>query len=93
MSYAYRDEFPKRDLESDIISETKGNLKRLLTSMVQGKRPESRCRLHAQARPLMACSAPVDPASVLEDAKKLHDAKKAKWGIDESLPAECTCVT
>ena len=59
----------KRKLEDDIISETSGNLKNLLVSMVQGNRLEGNM---------------IDRAKARRDAKALLEAGEEKWGTDES---------
>jgi len=58
-----------RDAEKDVISETSGNFKRLLVSLLQGARP---------------AEGPVDPARAQADAKALHEAGEKRWGTDES---------
>ena len=56
-------------MEEDIISETGGNLKRLLVSMIQANRPAGNT---------------IDRRKARKDAKDLLEAGAEKWGTDES---------
>lgn len=58
-----------KDLEKDIIGDTSGHLKRLLVSLVQASRSDSK---------------EVDRNKAKQDAKALLDAGEGKWGTDES---------
>ena len=58
-----------KTLEDAVISETSGNLKRLLVSMLQANRPEGNQINRTKAR---------------KDAKDLHEAGEKKFGTDES---------
>ena len=59
-----------KELEADIASETSGDLKRLLTSLLQCNRSEN-------AHP--------NEAECEKKAKELYDAGEGKWGTDESV--------
>lgn len=59
----------KKDLEQDIISDTSGDFKRFLVSLVQGNRDET--------------SAP-NPAAAATDAQALYKAGEGKLGTDEA---------
>ncbi|XP_014674554.1 PREDICTED: annexin A7-like [Priapulus caudatus] len=58
-----------KDLEADVTSETSGQLKRLLVSMLAGGRDQTN---------------EVDPAAARKDAEDLYQAGAAKLGTDES---------
>ena len=58
-----------KQLEKDVKSDTSGNFRRLLTSLLQGKRPETTEVNVDQAR---------------QDAQALVDAGQAKFGTEES---------
>jgi len=58
-----------KKLEEAIISETSGNLKRLLVSMLQANRPEGNT---------------IDRRKARNDAQALFDAGEKKFGTDES---------
>ena len=58
-----------KKLEDSIISETSGNIKRLLVSMLQANRPEGNT---------------IDRKKARLDAKALHEAGEKKFGTDES---------
>ncbi|CAM9708689.1 unnamed protein product [Lampetra planeri] len=65
MSY---NEIFDRDLESDLSSETSGDLKNLLVALVQGDRDSG---------------FDIDEDQAEEDARELHEAGEGKWGTDE----------
>lgn len=67
---AYARLFDGRDLEADIESETSGDFKRVLVSLVQGKR-----EMNLQ----------VDRNAVREDAQALFEAGEKKLGTDEAV--------
>jgi annexin A7/11 len=73
---AYKTEM-KRDLESDIMSETSGHFKRLLVSLCNGGRDED--------------SAP-DRSRAAADAKLLYQAGAARMGTDESSFNRVLCA-
>lgn len=58
-----------RELEKDIIGDTSGHFKRLLVSLVQANRSDSK---------------EVDRNKAKQDAKDLYQAGEKKWGTDES---------
>jgi len=58
----------KRDLVKDIQSETSGDFRRILVSLVTGGREEK----------------PVDIDLANQEAKKLYDAGEGSWGTDET---------
>lgn len=58
-----------KKLEDSIISETSGNLKRLLVSLLQANRPEGNT---------------IDRRKARNDAKALFEAGEKKFGTDES---------
>ncbi|KAK3592742.1 hypothetical protein CHS0354_016498 [Potamilus streckersoni] len=64
----YKEKY-NRDLEKDIVSDTSGNFKRLLVSLVQANRSDS---------------TEVDRNKAKQDAKELYQAGEKKWGTDES---------
>jgi len=69
---AIREEYKKehnKDLEKEITSETSGHFRRLLVSLLQGNRDESKT---------------VDHNAAVTEAKALYDAGEGKWGTDES---------
>ena len=68
MRKRYKEKF-ERDLEKDLVSETSGDFKRLIVSLLQGNRDE--------------CE--VDPQKAADDARKLYDAGEKKLGTDESI--------
>jgi len=73
---AYKTEM-KRDLESDLMSETSGHFKRLLVSLCNGGRDET--------------SHP-DRARAVTDAKLLYEAGAARLGTDESSFNRVLCA-
>ncbi|CAL8091802.1 unnamed protein product [Calicophoron daubneyi] len=66
---AYKRIYKGRDLEKDLVSETSGHFRRLLVSLVQASRDESRT---------------VDMNAVRRDAEDLYKAGEGKIGTDES---------
>lgn len=58
-----------KKLEESIISETSGNIKRLLVALLQANRPEGNV---------------IDRRKARNDAKALHEAGEKKFGTDES---------
>ena len=56
-----------RDLEKDLVSETSGDFKRLIVSLLQGNRDEG----------------DVDPQKAADDARKLYDAGEKKLGTEK----------
>ena len=58
-----------KKLEESIISETSGNLKRLLVALLQANRPEGNT---------------IDRRKARNDAKALFEAGEKKFGTDES---------
>lgn len=64
----YQEKFGK-DLEKDIVGDTSGNFKRLMVSLVQANRSDSK---------------DVDRNMAHQDAKALYQAGEQKWGTDES---------
>ncbi|GFN89710.1 Annexin [Plakobranchus ocellatus] len=64
----YQEKFGK-DLEKDITGDTSGNFKRLMVSLVQANRSDSK---------------DVDRNMAHQDAKALYQAGEQKWGTDES---------
>ncbi|XP_060580366.1 annexin A6-like [Ruditapes philippinarum] len=64
----YKEKF-NRDLEKDIISDTSGHFKKLLVSLLQASRSDSK---------------EVDRNKANQDAKELYQAGEKKWGTDES---------
>ena len=56
-------------LENDIKSDTSGNFRRLLVSLLQGRRPET---------------TEVNVQQAKDDAQSLLDAGQAKFGTDEA---------
>ena len=58
-----------KDLEKDIIGDTSGHFKRILVSLVQANRSDSK---------------EVDRNKAKQDAKALLEAGEKKWGTDES---------
>lgn len=58
-----------KPLEKDVKSDTSGNYRRLLVSLLQGRRPET---------------TEVNPATAKSDAQMLLDAGELKFGTDEA---------
>jgi hypothetical protein len=67
---AYKARYPDRDLEQDVIGDTSGDIRKLLTGILSCKR-----------QPL---ATPLDDAAVKADADTLYKAGEGKWGTDES---------
>jgi annexin A7/11 len=58
------------DLEQHVVSETSGDLQRLLVSLLQCNRSETH---------------QIDTSKLNADVKKLYDAGEGQWGTDESV--------
>jgi len=65
-----------RDLEKDVVSETSGDFRRMLVSILQGAREDKEA----------------DEDLAKEEAKILHDAGAAKWGTDEDKFNQIFCL-
>lgn len=66
-----------RDLEEDVVSETSGNMKHLLVSLVNGCRDES---------------SDADEDQAMGNAEALQEAGVEKWGTDESMFNRILCT-
>ncbi|XP_070545040.1 annexin A13-like isoform X1 [Ptychodera flava] len=69
MKEAYKQRY-KRNLEKDVESDTSGDFQRLLVSLLQAGRSESR---------------EIDFEQALKDARELYEAGEGRWGTDESV--------
>ena len=58
-----------RPLEKDIVGDTSGHLKKILVTLAQGQRPDTK---------------EVNEDEAENDAKALYAAGEKKWGTDES---------
>eukprot|EP00914_Ancora_sagittata_P004034 GHVO01008868.1.p1 GENE.GHVO01008868.1~~GHVO01008868.1.p1 ORF type:complete len:336 (-),score=82.19 GHVO01008868.1:17-958(-) len=67
----------ERDLEEDVQSETRGDFKRLLVSMVNAGREED---------------GEVDVEKAEEEAQEIYDAGEGQWGTDESTFMMLLCL-
>ena len=67
----------KRDLEADVASETSGDFKRLMVSMLAGSRSEDTT---------------VDEVEAKRDAQELYEAGEKTLGTDESVFNKIFCV-
>jgi hypothetical protein len=70
---AIKDAYQKvigKNLEEDVASETSGNFKRLLVSVINANRDESQT---------------VDSGKAQQDAKEIFEAGEGQWGTDESV--------
>lgn len=74
---AYREMFPGRVLEKDIVSETSGHFKRILVACCQGNRSESTT---------------VDMEKAKREAEELYKAGEKRWGTEESTFNRILCV-
>jgi len=67
LNEAYRRMF-NRDLEKDVVGDTSGNFKNLMTSLIQGNRDES---------------GRLDQNAAIADANNIYNAGQGRWGTDD----------